>query len=185
MAEKRCEPVEPVMDLITSYCAVDTPHLPYCYSVVKDFAPAVFALVLGVVASVLTVKQYNISRTQMHLDLFEKRLKIHNSLLLNLANDMGDASLDQNQRSAALVDIEAAGFLFPKEVVLLIKDLQATAAAHKNAERSWKAMRDTPLEDETKASATQQIDLRRRYDWQRSQLSEKVARLMPFGQLKA
>ena len=121
----------------------------------------------------------------MHLDLFEKRSKVYFSLLLGLANDMGDASLNQEQRDAAIANVEAARFLFPDDATQLIRNLQATIAAYGDAKRRWNALRDKPLDDETNASASKMNDLRQRYERQLKELSEKMALLMPYGHIKS
>ena len=176
-----------MIEILAKLCAPGAPKPSGLYALAKDFASVTVAIIVGILAAYFSLRQYLIAREKLRLDLFDKRLKVFNSLMLKLAAEMGDARLTQDQYSAAQVDVAGAEFLFPPEICSAFADLLELTRRHGAVESTWKAKSAKPYSDEVEESsrlAETMRELRIEYDRQILALPGKVAAVMRFGQIR-
>jgi hypothetical protein len=177
-----------MIEILTRLCAAPASKTNGIYSLAKDFSSVAVAIIVGLLAAYFSLRQFLIAREKLRLDLFDKRLKVFNSLMMKLAAEMGDARLTQEQYSAAQVDIAGAEFLFPPEVCRSFSALLDMTRRYGAAESAWKAKSQKPYSDEIEESAAlaeTMRGLRDEYDRAIVALPAEVAAIMRFGHIQS
>lgn len=79
---------------------MNSPQLPFYVLIVQAIGPTVVAVVAAVIASVIQWRQWRISKDKVAIDLFEKRMIVHNAALHFLSEFVrnGTATSEQIDR---------------------------------------------------------------------------------------
>ncbi len=155
-----------------------------CYAFFKDFTPALVAVIVGLLAALLSFRQWRIAREKLRLDLFDKRIKVFNGFMNKVRNDMGEANLTQEQYSDSMLDIASLGFLFPKPVVDEMNAIHAITQRHRGRDKRWQALNEKGSEAEERTALVLEMRaLREDYDARIKALIERLGGIMNFSRI--
>jgi hypothetical protein len=112
---------------------------PSTLALLKIVGPPFVALVVAFVASIIQYNQWRTARDKVRLDLFEQRLDIYNELFIYVNEKLLRSDITQDEFRALEKAMNAAQFLFPKNVCSYLNDLKSLIDAHRVAFVQWKA----------------------------------------------
>ena len=165
----------------------DAPHPMPLYTMIKDFAPVVISIIVGAFASYFAWRQWRLGKEKLNLDLFDKRLAAYNGFLDKVRNDVGDASLSQEEYSAALQKKGTIEFLFPQHLRDEFAEIERLSIKWAAKNKRWLAIRDKdyPAEREEREKLSEDSrEIRDAYDAKIADLPSRLASIMNFDDIR-